>query len=308
MDMREIQVFRAVMRAGTTSKAAHLLGVSQPAVSQAIRRLEEASELRLFERVRGRLVPTQEASALIEEVDRCFSGFEMIEHRIRSLKSFGLGRLAVGSLPALGTGFMPRAIAHFQLATRRVQLSFQILSSREVYQRVLAGQLDFGLMADELDVSGLEHSEFLRMPGVIAMAASHPLVRKPVIEPADLCAHPFIALNPEDANRRRLEAMLHEQGCEVSPILETPYSNTICELAMHGLGMGMVHPLMGLDYVGRGIVLRPFALEAPFRTLLVFRPGNPLSENAKALLRSMRIQLEADLMRLGPMLKSAATG
>jgi len=302
MDMREIQVFRAVMRAGTTSKAAHLLGISQPAVSQAIRRLETAAELRLFERVRGRLVPTQEASALIEEVDRCFSGFEMIEHRIRSLKSFGLGRLAIGALPALGTGFMPRAIAHFELATRRVQLSFQILSSREVYQRVLAGQLDFGLMADELDVSGLEHSEFLRVPGVVAMAATHPLARKPVITPADLAAHPFIALNPEDASRRRLEALLHEQGHEISPILETPYSNTICELAMRNLGMGLVHPVMGLDYVQRGVVLRPFALEVFFCTLLVFRPGNPLSENAKAFLRSMRIQLDADLAQLKPLL------
>ena len=81
MDMREIQVFRAVMQAGTTSKAATLLGISQPAVSQAIRKLETSSELRLFERVRGRLVPTQEAGALMEEVDRCFAGFELIEHR-----------------------------------------------------------------------------------------------------------------------------------------------------------------------------------------------------------------------------------
>ncbi|MBB1191814.1 LysR family transcriptional regulator, partial [Klebsiella pneumoniae] len=124
MDMREIQVFRAVMQAGTTSKAATLLGISQPAVSQAIRKLETSSELRLFERVRGRLVPTQEAGALMEEVDRCFAGFELIEHRIRSLKSFGVGRLAVGSLPALGTGFMPRAIAAFGLQDRRIQLSF----------------------------------------------------------------------------------------------------------------------------------------------------------------------------------------
>ncbi|MCR2577098.1 LysR substrate-binding domain-containing protein, partial [Salmonella enterica] len=121
--------------------------------------LETSSELRLFERVRGRLVPTQEAGALMEEVDRCFAGFELIEHRIRSLKSFGVGRLAVGSLPALGTGFMPRAIAAFGLQDRRIQMSFQIMSSREVLQQVTAGQLDFGLMADELSVAGLEHSE-----------------------------------------------------------------------------------------------------------------------------------------------------
>ncbi|NMK49930.1 LysR substrate-binding domain-containing protein [Achromobacter sp. Bel] len=298
MDMREIQVFRAVMQAGTTSKAATLLGVSQPAVSQAIRKLETSSELRLFERLRGRLVPTQEAQALMEEVDRCFAGFELIEHRIRSLKSYGVGRLAIGSLPALGTGFMPRAIAAFGLETRRIQLSFQIMSSREVLQQVAAGQLDFGLMADELSVAGLEHSEFLRIPGVIAMHSRHALASKPAIALRDLTEHTFIALNPEDASRRRLEGALNDDGLALHPILETPYSNSVCEFALHGVGIGMVHPIMALDYLARGLVIKPLALDISFTSLLVFRSGTPLSENARALLKEMRIQMDQDIKRV----------
>lgn len=298
MDMREIQVFRAVMQAGTTSKAATLLGISQPAVSQAIRKLETSSELRLFERVRGRLVATQEAEALMEEVDRCFAGFELIEHRIRSLKSFGVGRLAIGSLPALGTGFMPRAIAAFGLQDRRIQMSFQIMSSREVLQQVAAGQLDFGLMADELSVAGLEHSEFVRIPGVIAMHNRHPLAAKPRIALQDLIDHPFIALNPEDASRRRLETALNDQGLALRPILETPYSNSVCEFALHGLGIGMVHPVMALDYLARGLTIKPLDLDISFTCLLVFRPGTPLSENARALLKAMRIELDRDVKRI----------
>lgn len=298
MDMRDIQVFRAVMRAGTTSKAAALLNVSQPAISQSIRKLEASSELRLFERTRGRLVPTQEALALIVEVDRCFAGFEMIEHRIRSLRSFGLGRLAIASFPALGNGFMPRAIAAFGLGERRVQMSFQIMSSREVYQQVSAGQLDFGLMADELSVSGLEHSQFMSVPGVMVMSDRHPLAGKPVITADDLLEHPFIALNPEDASRRRLEQELILQGKVLRPILETPYSNSVCEFAMRGVGMGMAHPILALDYVTRGLRLKPMEVTANFTALLVFRPGVPMSENAKELLRVMRIQMESDMSSL----------
>lgn len=298
MDMRDIQVFRAVMRAGTTSKAATLLNVSQPAISQSLRKLETSSELRLFERTRGRLVPTQEALALIVEVDRCFAGFEMIEHRIRSLRSFGLGRLAIASFPALGNGFMPRAIAAFGLGERRVQMSFQIMSSREVYQQVSAGQLDFGLMADELSVSGLEHSQFMSVPGVMVMNDRHPLAGKPVITADDLLEHPFIALNPEDASRRRLEQELILQGKVLRPILETPYSNSVCEFAMRGVGMGMAHPILALDYVTRGLRLKPMEVTANFTALLVFRPGVPMSENAKELLRVMRIQMESDMSSL----------
>ena len=298
MEMRDIEVFRAVMRAGTTSKAAALLGVSQPAVSQAIRKLENNSELRLFERIRGRLVPTPEARALIVEVDRCFAGFEIIEHHIRSLKSFGLGRLAVASFPALGTGFMPRAIAAFDLAERRVLMSLQVMSSRDVLQQVSAGQFDFGLMADELSVAGLEHSEFLSVPGIIAMDRSHPLVRRRVIQARDLTEYPFIALNPEDASRRRLEQALAREGRSLRVVLETPYANSICELALRGVGIGMVNPIMALDYAERGLVLRSMSLDIRFTGLLVFRPGSPLSENAKALLRVMRIQMDADMKML----------
>ncbi|MFN5723293.1 MAG: LysR family transcriptional regulator, partial [Betaproteobacteria bacterium] len=82
MDIRDIEIFRAVMQAGSTSKAAVLLDVSQPAVSQAIKRFETSSELRLFDRVRGRLVPTREAQALLVEVDQYFSGLENLRHRV----------------------------------------------------------------------------------------------------------------------------------------------------------------------------------------------------------------------------------
>lgn len=298
MEMREIEVFRAVMQAGSTSKAAGLLNISQPAVSQSIRKLETQSELRLFERMRGRLVATQEALALMEEVDRSYAGLESIRHRIRSLKSFGLGRLAVASFPALGTGFMPRAIAAFGLERRSVQMSFQIMSSREVHQKVSAGQMDFGLMADELSVAGLEHSQFMSVPGVVVMPARHALARKKLIEAADLAAHPFIALNPEDASRRRLELALRQDGMELKPVIETPYSNSVCELALRGVGIGMAHPILALDYAGRGLVLKRLAFDVRFTGLLVFRPGMPLSDNARELLRIMRIQMAADIQHL----------
>jgi DNA-binding transcriptional LysR family regulator len=298
MEMREIEIFRAVMQSGSTSKAASLMDISQPAVSQSIKKLEAESQLRLFERLRGRLVPTQEALALMVEVDQYFASFESIKHRIRSLKGLGLRRLSIASFPALGNGFMPRAIAAFELARRGIEMSFQIMSSRDVHQRVSSGRFDFGLMADELAVTGLEHSRFMTMPGVIVMAAEHPLARKSLIEPADLAAHPFVALNPEDASRARLAHALLPLGLQLQPIVETPYAHTVCELALRGVGIGMANPIVALDYADRGLALRPFAIDISFTGLLIFRAGTPLSENARELLRIMRIQLEADTQRL----------
>jgi DNA-binding transcriptional LysR family regulator len=294
MGIRDIEVFRAVMTAGSTSKAAGLLEISQPAVSQAIRRLEAMADFKLFERVRSRLVPTQEAIALMRDVDRYFLGFEVIEHRIRSLRSYGLGRLAIASLPALGTGFLPRVIAAFDAAAREVQISLQVMSSREVHEKVSAGQVDFGLMSDEMSMAGLEHSAFVSMPGVAVMNARHPLANRRAIRAAELADTPFIALNPEDSMRLRLETQLTRLGITLKPLVETPYSHTVCELALAGVGIGIAHPIVALDFVERGLVVKPIDIEALFTAVLVFRPGTPLAENARQFLRLMRMQLGAD--------------
>lgn len=306
MEMREIEIFRALMHAGSAGKAADLLGISQPAVSQSIKKFERESGLRLFERARGRLVPTPEAQALMLEVDQYVSGFENLKHRVRSLREYGLQRLAIASFPALGTGFMARAIAAFEPARRGIRMSLQIMSSREVHHRVTSGRVDFGLMADELDVAGLESSQFMSLPGVVVLPPGHALARLAVVEPGMLTDQPFIALNPEDAGRARLEKALAPLGIRLDPLIETPYANSVCELALRGIGVGIANPVVALDYASRGLVLRPLSIDVHFRSLLVFRAGVPLSENARELLTVMRVVMERDHAELRTMLSQRA--
>ncbi|WP_144140934.1 LysR substrate-binding domain-containing protein [Paraburkholderia sp. BCC1884] len=294
MSIREIEAFRAVMTAGTASKAARLLGVSQPAISQSIRKLEALAGLRLFERVRGRLQPTQEAMALMSEVDRYFIGYEAIEHRIRSLRLFGLGRLSIASYPALGNCFLARAIASFAPEQRKMQMMLQVTSSKEVYQHVASGQVDFGLLNDEVNTHGVESSSFSVLPGVIAMSPHHPLRNKRTLQLEDLATDHFIDMNPEDSARRRLETALTERQVQLRSIVETPLSATACELALSGIGLAMVHPIAALDFVPKGLVIRRLSMDIECRTLLAFRPGRPISENGKEFLRCLRMQLEKE--------------
>lgn len=306
MEMREIEIFRALMHAGSTGKAASLLGISQPAVSQSIKKLEAESGLALFDRVRGRLVATPEARALLVEVDQYVTSFEHIKQTVRSLRDFGLRRLSIASFPALGTSLLPRAIAAFEPARRGIQMSVQIMSSREVHQRVTSRRVDFGLMADELDAVGLESSVLMRLPGVVVMASGHPLSASRVVQLEDLVTFPFIGLNPEDASRARLESALESKGLALKPLIETPFANSVCELALRGVGIGVANPIVALDYAHRGLVLRPLAVDIMFQAQLVFRAGEPLSGNARELLRILRIQMEKDRKELGTILSLKA--
>ena len=301
MRFTEIETFRALMRAGSTRKAAALLHVTQPAISQSLKRLEAQAGMLLFQRTGGRLVPTPEARALWTEVERVFIGMEAIEHRMRSLRDFGTNQLELSCYPAFGLGFMPRALE--RLKAHRgdspwPQVSLQVLSSKDVRDRVAKGVSDFGLMADELPLEGIEHSTFARFPGVVVMPQGHALARFKCIEPEQLAEAPFLALNPEDPSHRGLETALAERGAALRVMVQTPYAASVCEMAVRGLGVGLVNPITALDYAERGLVVRRLSVEVFFSCVLALPAGKVLSTTARDFLSLMRQQLAEDEKRI----------
>jgi len=301
MRITEVEAFRALMSAGSAGRAARLLGVTQPAVSQSIKRLEAEAGFALFQRLRGRLHPTPEAKVLLLEVERMFVGLSAIEHRLKSLKAFGVNRLQIACYPAFALGFMPRALNRLKASTKTApwpQVSLQVLSSREVRDRVVSGLADFGLMADEISMDGLERSVFARFPGVVIMKKGHPLARHKQIRPEQLAELPFLALNPEDASRRRLETMLAEHDVGLSVAVQTPYAASVCEMALLGLGVGVVNPVTALDYADRGLAIRKLTIDVSFTCMLAVPAGHVLSGTAKQFLSLMRLQLAEDEQRL----------
>ncbi len=308
MRFTEIETFRALMRSGSTRKAALLLHVTQPAISQSLKRLEAQAGLPLFHRISARLVPTPEAHALLIEVERSFVGMDAIEHRLRSLRDFGVAQLDISCYPAFGLGFMPRALARLQAHVSGQpwpQVSLQVLSSKDVRDRVAVGLSDFGLMADELSLDGIDHSVFAKFPGVVVMPHGHALARFSTVKPAQLAELPFLALNPEDASRRRLEATLAQHGVTLRVAVQTPYAASVCEMALRGLGVGLVNPITALDYAERGLVVRKLSVDVSFACLLALPAGKVMSGTAMQFLSLMRLQLADDEKRLGTYLRKA---
>lgn len=301
MRFTEIETFRALMRAGSTRKASALLHVTQPAVSQSLKRLEAQAGMVLFSRTGGRLVATPEAHVLLSEVERVFLGMESIEHRLRSLRDFGINQLNISCYPAFGLGFMPRVLARLKDDLKKdpwPQISLQVLSSKDVRDRVAAGQSDFGLMADEIALDGIEHSTFAQFPGVVVMPPRHALARFKVIEPRQLAELPFLALNPEDASRRRLEQTLALQGANLRIAVQTPYAASVCEMALRGLGVGLINPITALDYAERGLVVRKLSVDVSFACILALPVGKVTSGTAMKFLSLMRKQLAEDQQKL----------
>src|SRR5262245_11623924 len=110
VNFRQLETFRAVMVSGSASRASELLGITQPAVSRSIAELEESLGFPLFDRVRGRLVPTPEGQLFFKDVAASFAGLDRLRASAARIRDFGSGILRVASLAALGSTLVPRAI------------------------------------------------------------------------------------------------------------------------------------------------------------------------------------------------------
>ena len=84
--LRQVEAFKAVIEHGTVSRAAEIMHVSQPAMSKLIAHLEEDTGLTLFDRLKGRLAPTQRGMRLYEEIDRIFAGLRQVENAIDTIR------------------------------------------------------------------------------------------------------------------------------------------------------------------------------------------------------------------------------
>jgi DNA-binding transcriptional LysR family regulator len=291
LNIRHIEAFRMLMAIGTVSQAAKLLAISQPALSQMIQALERDAELTLFDRQRGRLVPTRAAKVFYEESERVFVGLDALTRKAATLRDVSAGggeRLAFGCLHAFGQGFVLDVIKQFRLLHPATLISLQLQSSSQIREAVISGQLDFGVVADEAEPLKTVGSLFSETSAILALPARHRLARQSTIDVLELDKEPFIALNPEDRMRQRLEGAMLTKGVTLNVVVETPYSATACALVQRGIGVSLVNPLTALSYTNQGIVFRRFSPAIYFRTLLIFPPNLPPSPAAKKFIAELR--------------------
>ncbi|MBA3592695.1 MAG: LysR family transcriptional regulator [Polaromonas sp.] len=292
---RQIEVFRMVMRLGSANRAAAALHVSQPAVTQILQQLELRSELKLFDRPKGKLMPTPEAHALMEEVERVYEGLETVQRKIMALRSHEDAVLRIGSLHAMAASVIPWALTEFQRSYPRTRCLLSVDSSIALRDALFQGAVDLAFLGDEADTGGLVSSVFYEVPAVCVMPAAHPLARRPQLGAADLRDIALVGLAASDPAQRRLEAAFAQAGIQPRFVIETPYSATQCSLVLAGAGLAVTNPLVAREYVAMGLRCVHFVAGVSFRALLAFKPRQAQSGAAQEFVALCRRYLSNGL-------------
>lgn len=299
LDPRHVMAFDAVFRLGTTVRAAESLHMSQPVVSRLLGALERATKLTLFQRLRGRLVPTAEGVAFHREVQRTFGGLERLLRVADDIRGFRAGEIRVACLMAFGFGLLPRVIAGFHARHPDVHVTLQVRTSQAVKDLVTGWQFDIGLAAAEIDPVGTEWSEFSRPRAVCVLPPAHRLGGCDRLGPADLADETFVSLGFEDLTRRQTDAAFEQLGLRRRIAVETHSAHAVCSLVLAGAGVGIVNPFAAEDYASRGLIVRPFEADIRFRTLLLRPTGAPPSRLVDRFVEALGAERDAALASHG---------
>lgn len=301
---RQLEAFRAVIESGKVTTAAALLNTTQPSISRQIADLEQATGFRLFERSGRLLVPTPEALALYEEVERSFVGLSEISRVIRDIRDFRQGSLSIAGMPALALKFLPDVMAEFAKIAPGIVVSLRARSSQAVLQHLVSQQFDLGFATLDTDHPAVRRRAICTAPMMAVLPLGHPLAAKARLEPADFHDQPFVALGAEIATRSETDGFMAQGRAQPRVVAVAQLSASICELVAAGVGLSIVEPVTALNFAVAGrVAVRPLHPHQPFRYDLLL-PA--LREPSRAAAQFLDL-VEQRFAKLEQMLKTATS-
>ena len=287
MNYRQIECFRAVMHTGSMTLAATQLHTSQPNVSRAIALLQGETQLKLFERVGQRVVPTPEAHALLKEVDRVYVGLQSIGDAADRIRTLGVEGLRIAVSPGIGVSPVPRILQVFRGMRPRVPVVVHTADSATICKWVSSGYYELGLVGyvalpQEVDTT-LVHSD----RAVCIVPRGHRLARKRKVVPADLAGESFISHASPDVVRAATDRVFNPEVRRLE--IETTLGTTICAMVARGLGVSIVNPAMLSELALTGVHSLAFEPAIQIECHLVLARQQPAQALVADFLEAIRV-------------------
>lgn len=257
MNLRQLECFRAVMVTGTMTRAAELLRVSQPSISNVIAALEHEIGFSLFKRRKGRLQPTTEAAYFYEEAIKTLESLDNTVRTAKEIRNMNTGRLVVATQPGIAIHFLPMVVSKFLETHPDVQFKLLSRSSSIVREMIPTQQFDLGIAEPPVEHPGVR-TERISVECVCVIPAKHRLADKDVITPTDLDGEPFISIYNDHSTYYRLSNAFADANAHWKVVAETHFFSTCCSFVENGSGVTISDPYTAKRYVDSGLVIKPF--------------------------------------------------
>ena len=240
MTLRQLQVFEAIVRLGSFTRAAQELFLTQPTVSMQIKKLTDALGLPLFEHVGRKVEPTEAGLALYKSSRDIFETLANLEMTVADLKGLKVGRLRMGVITT-AKYLTPEILGEFSRLYPGIDLALKVTNRERIIERMHNNEDDLYIMgqapADELDV---EAFPFAPNPLVVMAPRDHELVGKKNISLSEVIEQPFIMREPGSGIRDATLRLFAAHGLRPKVRMELGSNEAIKHAVVGGLGLSVL--------------------------------------------------------------------
>lgn len=282
------RVFHAVARSGSISAAARDLYVSQPALTQAIKKLEGQLGVKLFQRSRRGVSLTPEGDTLWKHVDSAFGLITAAEKKLSEVRSLEDGEMTIGAGDTLCKHYLVPHLRSFHALYPRVKIHVTNRTTPETKLLLKAGKVDLGIVNLPLDPDpSLTVRETLRVHDCFVAGPAFLRLKDIELSPEDLAQYPLILLEKGSNSRRFIDTFARDRGITLLPEIELGSNDLLVEFAAVGLGLAcVVHEFIGPELWSGRVFEVKLTSEIPARGAgIVTMKDVPLSRAAEELVR-----------------------
>jgi DNA-binding transcriptional LysR family regulator len=243
LNLSEIQVFAVSAEAGSFSKAARRLHLSQPAVSQQIRSLEDSLQTQLFRRSSQGVVLTNAGKVLLPMARELLDLSWRIQEKMGSLDEQVAAHLTVGCTTPTGEAILPLAVAAFNQDYPDAQVTIEIHNCDSVKDALLAQNIHLGVSSAEIDHQDIECQPFFTDHVILVVPSNHRFAHRSSIQPHELMDQPFILCEEGCSTRQMLQEELERHGFAVDQLQLVMVAENVEAIGVaveHGLGIAFV--------------------------------------------------------------------
>lgn len=284
MTVKQLRAFLAVAQSLSFAQACERLHLSQPALSLAIKNLEESLGGQLLTRTTRSVRLTPEGETLLPIARRLLVDWDNTEEFLRQHFTLQMGKVAVAAMPSFAGNRLPAALKAFRDAYPRVNVAVHDVINERVMEMVRERRVELGVAFEPAALDGLQFTPLYNDRFVAVVPASSELARRDALSWADLLGQPFIALQRPSAVRLLLEDSIAALHGKLPVAFESHQLATVGRMVAEGLGVSAVPSLCRGQMEELGA--RCLALNEPQverRVGLLHLAGHQLSSAAQAM-------------------------
>lgn len=290
VDLEHYRIFYHVAKAGSFTQAGEVLCISQPAVSQAIRLLEEELGSRLFIRIPKGVKLTPEGEVLYSYIQRGYEFILLGEAQFQKMINLESGEIRIGASDMTLEFYLLPVLERFHEQYPGIKFTITNAPTPETIEYLYQGKIDFGVISEPFQARPEVDSVRVRQIQDVFIAGSRfSDLRGRILNYKSLETLPIICLEQNTSSRRFIDDFLQDNGVILKPEFELAMSDIIVKFTERNLGIGHVVRDFAEEYIKKGQLFElKFDKDIPPRSFCIITgKQNPISNAAKKLLEMM---------------------